>query len=88
MTLAVEQEEDGPVTRERLQTDGAGCFLVDILSLPPPTMIITITMHHLHHAVRGTTNEGAVTEDASRPAHTGRSASCLPFDPDDQASGN
>ena len=36
MTLAVEQEKDGLVTRERLQTDGAGCFLVDILNLPPP----------------------------------------------------
>ena len=35
MTLAVEQEEDGRVTRERLQTDGAGCFLVDILSVSP-----------------------------------------------------
>ena len=41
MTLAVEQEEDGPVTRERLQTDGAGCFLVDILSLPLPYVVLT-----------------------------------------------
>ena len=43
MTLAVEQEEDGRVTRERLQTDGAGCFLVDILSLPPPLPYVVLT---------------------------------------------
>ena len=42
MTLAVEQEEDGLATPERLQTDGAGCFLVDILSLPPfPYVVLT-----------------------------------------------
>ena len=72
----------------QLRTDGGVMSnAITIIIAITITMIITITIHH-HHAVRGTTNEGAVTEDASRPAHAGRSASCLPIDPDEQASGN
>ena len=41
MTLAVEQEEDVLATRERLPTAGAGGFLADILSLPPPYVVLT-----------------------------------------------